>query len=60
MLALMWPQFVRAKEAGLLVPGAPEIYWVFDEILRRGALWYLGEGEQLSIEIPDTNNPDYP
>jgi hypothetical protein len=60
MLALMWPQFVRAKEAGLLVPGAPEIYWVFDEILRQGALWYLGEGEQLSIEIPDTNNPDYP
>ena len=59
MLALTWPQFVRAKEAGLLVPGSPELYWVFDEILRLGTLWYIGEGQPLHIEIPDTNNPNY-
>ncbi|HYI35880.1 MAG TPA: oxygenase MpaB family protein [Thermoleophilaceae bacterium] len=58
-LAASWPQFVRLKEAGLYIPGSNELYWAFDEILRQGALWYLGEGEQLSIEIPDTNNPSY-
>ena len=58
-LALAWPQFVRLKEAGLLVPGSPELYWVFDEVLRQGALWYLGNGERLSIGIPDGNNPNY-
>ena len=42
-----------------MVPGSPELYWAFDEILRQGALWFLGEGEQLSIEIPDSNNPNY-
>jgi hypothetical protein len=59
MLALTWPQFVRAKEMGLLLPGSPDIYWAFDELLRQGALWYLGGGQQLSIEIPDSNNPNY-
>ena len=58
-LAAAWPQFVRLKEAGLYVPGSSELYWAFDEILRRGALWYLGEGEPIYIEIPDTNNPNY-
>jgi hypothetical protein len=59
LLAATWPQFVRLKEVGLLIPGSNELYWVFDEILRQGALWYLGEGKPLSIEIPDTNNPNY-
>ena len=59
MLALAWPQFVRAKETGLLLPGVKELYWTFDEVLRLGALWYLGEGQQLFIEIPDTNNPNH-
>jgi len=59
MLAASWPQYVRLKEAGLLVPGSPEIYWAFDEILRQGALWYLGDGQPLYIEIPDMNNPNY-
>ncbi|MCK9249920.1 MAG: DUF2236 domain-containing protein [Solirubrobacteraceae bacterium] len=59
LLAAAWPQFVRMKEAGLLMPGSSELYWAFDEILRRGALWFLSEGESISIEIPDTNNPNY-
>ncbi len=59
LLALSWPQFVRLKEAGLLIPGTSELYWLFDELLRLGTLWYLGEGQRLSIEIPDTNNPNY-
>ena len=58
-LAATWPQYVRGKEAGLVVPGSQELYWFFDEVLRQGTLWYLGEGEQLSIEIPDSNNPNY-
>ncbi len=58
LLAASWPQFVRLKEAGLLIPGSSELYWAFDEVLRQGALWYLGGGEQLSIEIPDGNNPN--
>jgi hypothetical protein len=59
MLAFTWPQYVRGKETGLLVPGSKELYWAFDEILRQGTLYYLSEGEQISIEIPDTNNPNY-
>jgi hypothetical protein len=58
LLAAAWPQYVQLKEAGLLVPGTPEIYWVLDEVVRQGLLWYLGEGEQLNIEIPDMNNPN--
>ncbi len=57
--AAAWPQFVRLKEAGLYIPGSNDLYWAFDEILRQGALWFLGEGEPLFIEIPDTNNPNY-
>jgi endo-cleaving rubber dioxygenase len=52
MLAAAWPQYVRGKEAGLLIPGSQELYWFFDEIVRQGTLWYLSEGEQISIEIP--------
>ncbi len=59
MLAAAWPQYVHLKEAGLLLPGSPDIYWAFDEFLRQGALWYLGDGQPLYIEIPDANNPNY-
>ncbi|MCW3038246.1 MAG: hypothetical protein JWM31_151 [Solirubrobacterales bacterium] len=59
-LAAAWPRFVGLKEAGLELPGSSDLYWAFDEILRQGALWFLGDGEQLSIEIPDTNNPKLP
>lgn len=52
-----WPAFVAFKEAGLALPFAPAGYWLFDELLRRGALFYLSEGKPISIEIPDTNRP---
>ncbi len=57
-LAASWPAFVGLKEAGLLLPGSNQLYWAFDEVLRLGALWYLGEGQPLHIEIPDRNNPN--
>ena len=59
LLAVTWPQFVRLKEAGLIVPGTSELYWVFDEILRLGVLGFLSQGQPLNIEIPDTNNPNH-
>ncbi len=59
LLALTWPRFVQAKEAGLALPVSQELYWVFDEILRLGVLWFLAEGQPLYIEIPDMNNPDH-
>jgi len=31
----------------------------FDEFLRQGAFFYLGEGQPLYIEIPGGNNPNY-
>jgi len=59
LLATSWPRFVRLKEMGLVVPGSAQLYWVFDEILRLGTLWYLANGQRLSIEIPDINNPNH-
>ena len=47
------------RRDGAVLPGVKELYWTFDEVLRLGALWYLGEGQQLFIEIPDTNNPNH-
>lgn len=58
-IAAGWPPFVMLKETGLLLPGIDELYWLFDEFLRQGALWYLGEGQPLDIEIPDANNPNH-
>ncbi|MDX8152342.1 oxygenase MpaB family protein [Patulibacter brassicae] len=57
-LAASWPAFVGLKEAGLLLPGSDHLSWAFDEVLRLGALWYLGDGQELHIEIPDRNNPN--
>jgi len=58
-LRMGWPNYVRSKEFGLLFPGSQELYWALDEFVRQGALWYLSEGEPISIEIPDMNNPNY-
>lgn len=54
-----WPPFVAAREAGLVFPFTPPGYWTFDEFLRRGALFFLSEGQPISIEIPDVNRPSY-
>ena len=58
-LALSWPWYVQAKEAGLKVPGSGEVYWAIDEILRQGVLYFLSEGEPQYIEIPEGNNPNF-
>ncbi|MDT7785330.1 MAG: endo-cleaving rubber dioxygenase [Pseudonocardiales bacterium] len=52
-----WPEFVRFREAMLPLPLAPKGYWVFDEFLRQGVLFFLSEGKPISIEIPDGNRP---
>jgi hypothetical protein len=54
-----WPFFIRLRELGALFPGAPDVYWTFDEFLRQGALFYLASGKPISIEIPTGNNPHY-
>ncbi|GAA3817288.1 oxygenase MpaB family protein [Nocardioides panacisoli] len=53
-----WPAFIRMRELGTILPGAPQLYWTFDEFIRRGALFYLAEGHPISIELPTGNNPD--
>ena len=57
MLQTLWPPFIAARELGVHFPGAPETYWMFDEFLRQSMLFYLSEGEQISIEIPQSNRP---
>jgi hypothetical protein len=60
LLALAWPQYVQGKEGALvLLPVSKELFWAFDELLRQGALYFLSEGQTISIEIPDANNPNY-
>lgn len=52
-----WPAFVAFREALLPLPLVPKGYWVFDEFLRQGALFFLSEGRKISIEIPTANRP---
>lgn len=55
----LWIPFVRARELGLLLPGSPALYWAFDELLRKFALFYLEPFRTINIDIPTINNPDY-
>ncbi|MEU4418708.1 oxygenase MpaB family protein, partial [Nocardia salmonicida] len=52
-----WPAFLAFREALLPLPLVPKGYWVFDEFLRQGALFFLSEGKRISIEIPTANRP---
>jgi hypothetical protein len=52
-----WPPFVAFREAGLALPLAPAGYWLFDEFLRQAVLFFLSDGQKISIEIPDANRP---
>ena len=54
-----WPRFVAIREGALLVPLSPTIAWFFDEILRTGVLFVLGEGQNISIEMPVANREDF-
>ncbi|TDD71425.1 DUF2236 domain-containing protein [Actinomadura darangshiensis] len=60
----LWPPFVAVREGLLDITKAPkglrDVYWVFDEIIRQGVLLILsGANYPISIEIPQTNNPNY-
>jgi hypothetical protein len=54
-----WPRFVAIREGALLVPLSPTIAWFFDEILRTGVLFVLGEGQNISIEMPVANRENF-
>lgn len=61
---IAWEPFVAVREGLLSLEKAPgllrQVYWAFDEILRLGILVVLsGADFPISIQIPDTNNPNY-
>ena len=55
-----WPRFVAIREGAILLPLAPDIAWVFDEILRTGVLFYLGKAQNIYIEMPTANRTTFP
>lgn len=54
-----WPAFVKFREGTMTLPLPTQGYWMFDEFLRQGALFYLGEGRRINITMPTGNNPSY-
>jgi hypothetical protein len=52
-----FPAFVALREGLIPLPLVPEIAWTIDEVLRKYILFYLSEGKQINIEMPDTNRP---
>jgi endo-cleaving rubber dioxygenase len=52
-----FPAWVALRESLMPLPLIPEIAWTLDEIIRQYVLFYLSEGEEISIEIPDMNRP---
>ena len=55
-----WPPFIKMREGLLVLPlVVPQLYWIFDEFLRQGVLFFLGEGERVNITMPTGNNPNY-
>jgi hypothetical protein len=55
-----WPRFVALREGALLPLLPSQVFWAFDEILRGGVLLYLGEGENIYIEMPTANRTTFP
>jgi len=54
-----WPVFLAIREGAILfVP--PDVFWAFDEIIRSGVLFYLGEGQNIYIEMPTANRTTFP
>ena len=51
------PAWVALRESLMPLPLVPEIAWTLDELIRQYVLFYLSEGEEISIEIPDVNRP---
>jgi len=55
LVAWAWPRFVAIREGALVLPLPPDVFWIFDEILRTGVLFYLGKAQNIFIEIPTAN-----
>lgn len=58
-IALGWPASIAFREGTQPLPLAPEGYWTFDEFLRRGSLFYLSNGQRITITIPDGNRSSF-
>ncbi|WP_430647324.1 oxygenase MpaB family protein [Agromyces sp. GXS1127] len=56
----VWPVFIKLREAGLPLPGAPALYTAFEELIRKFALFYLEPFQQINIDIPTHNNANHP
>ena len=55
-----WPPFIKMREGLLVLPlVVPQLYWMFDEFLRQGVMFFLGEGKRVNITMPTGNNPNY-
>ncbi len=59
LVASGWPPFVAFREGVLQLPLPPRGYWMFDEFLRQGVLFFLGDGKPANITMPTGNNPHY-
>jgi endo-cleaving rubber dioxygenase len=54
LLRTLWPPFVLAREGLSLFSGADNVYWMFDEFLRKVALLFLSEG---TVEAGGNRHP---
>jgi hypothetical protein len=55
-VATGWPAYVRFREGGISAHLIPEnVYWMFDEIIRQGVLFYFDEGRPIYITMPAGN-----
>ena len=55
-----WPWFIAFRERGVWMPGVTSLFWAFDELLRMGVLWAMGEKppDAISIEMPTANRSE--
>lgn len=54
-----WPAYVAFRESTLPLPFAPVGYFTFDEFARQAALFYLGNGQEIDITMPDANRTSF-
>lgn len=51
-----WPAYIRFRDAGISTNLLPsDVYWMFDELIRQGVLFYFDEGEPINIPMPSGN-----
>ncbi|MFD7714137.1 oxygenase MpaB family protein, partial [Streptomyces sp. NPDC059786] len=57
LIATAWPLLVAFREGLIPFPGIPAVAWTLEEALRKFVLLFLSEGQQIAIDLPDTNRP---